>query len=74
MGQIHLRLPKGSVEGLVSLHRGFTKVPPRLRKFRDLSGLLGQIRQKVVRKVPHHFFKTRLAVPQCFFRIFSQQR
>ena len=38
LGQIHLGLPKGSVEGLVSLHRGFTTVPPRLRKFRGVSG------------------------------------
>ena len=48
-GQIRLGLPKGSVlkgsvEGSPRFHQGFTEVSPRLRKFPDLSGLLGQIR------------------------------
>ena len=42
------------------LHRGFTRVPPRLRKFRGVSGLLGQFAWAAKRfcgRFPHHFFK-----------------
>ena len=45
--QIRLGLPKGSAESSTKVpprfHRGSTKVSRRLRKFHDLSGLLGQI-------------------------------
>ena len=43
------------------LRRGSTKISPRSRKFRDLSGLLGQIRfwggKRFCGRFPHHFFK-----------------
>ena len=61
--EVHLGLPKGSAEGSTKVpprfHRGSTKVSRRLRKFRDLSGLLGQvpfISERFCTGSPHHFF------------------
>ena len=42
-------------------HQGLSKVPPRFFKFRDLPGLLGQIRfwraKRFCGRFPHRFFK-----------------
>ena len=51
--------------------QGLTEVPPRLRKFRYLSGLLGQIVlgcQKVPRKVSPRFQQGCTKVPLRFFK------
>ena len=77
LGQIRVGLPKGSAEGSTKVplrfHRGSTKVSRRLRKFRDLRDLLGQIpfmSERFCKGFPHHFFTFVSQFLQLFFASF----